>query len=155
TSTAATAVIFESLTAGSEDFHLTDHANNLATSYGDSANAPAEDWEGDTRDVEATGFTSAGADEIGTTPPTNITVTPTPASATSSTVDPTVVAPDVTVVPSPADATSSTADPVVLFDVDVTPAAITATSSTVDPTVVVTTDQMDPVTGLAAADNNN
>lgn len=61
TSTASSAVIFTSLTGGGEDFHLTDHANNLAIEYGSDLSEFTDDADGDTR---VSGSWDAGADQV-------------------------------------------------------------------------------------------
>lgn len=68
--TSAQAVIFESLTSGSEDFHLVDHANNIAIGAGigpdSDSDIPLYDIDGD----ERTGITTdVGADLLIITSP--------------------------------------------------------------------------------------
>jgi len=63
TSTASAAYIFTNLTDGSEDFHLTDHANNDAVNGGIYySTPPAFDFEGDAR--PGSGDWDLGPDEI-------------------------------------------------------------------------------------------
>ena len=78
TSTASAALIFTSLTTGSEDFHLTDHANNDAIDGGSVLSEFTDDADGDTR--PGTGSWDAGADEI--VGSGDLTVTMTTASLT-------------------------------------------------------------------------
>ena len=83
----------------------------------------------------------------------SITVTPAAATASAVTIDPTVIAGgDVAVTPDPATASAVTVDPtVVLGSVTVAPAAATATAVTIDPTVVTGAISITPAAATASA----
>jgi len=69
----------------------------------------------------------------------DITITPTPASAIVSSVAPSVVRGSVTITPSPVSAIASTVAPsVIKGSVSITPAPVSAIASTVAPTVITT-----------------